>query len=104
MTRDQILADFYSRVTSRKLWLALLAIGFAVMNYHSGALTAVEFQQAVMAAVLAYTAVEGASDVAAALRPPVTPELVTSLADELEKRRAERVSERLVEVSKKDAA
>lgn len=111
MTRDQVLLDAYSRLTSRRLWLALLAIGFACFGYHNGALTAVELQTSVTAAVVAYLASEGLSDAATALRGPSvtvepiagqlleaadpTPRIATALADELDARRAARVDARL---------
>lgn len=69
MTRDQMLADIYARLTSRKLGLAVLSIAFAYWNYHLGDLTAQQFQQAVMVAVTAYTAAEGVADAFAAWKP-----------------------------------
>lgn len=90
--------DLYDRLTSRKLWLALLSIGFALWGYHMGDLTAQQFQTAVMVAVTAYTAAEGASDALAAWgsKPP-TPTIPTvdEIAEALEKRRDERNQARL---------
>lgn len=79
MTRDQIVSDIYIRLTSRKLWLAILSVGFAYWSFHNGDLTAQQFQQAVMVAVTAYTAAEGASDFAAALRPKRSPDAVVNV-------------------------
>lgn len=86
--------DLYDRLTSRKLLLAVVSIILAAWSYHAGSLTAEQFSQAVMVAVTAYTAAEGASDAISAWKSP-TPELVTALADELEARREERIQARL---------
>jgi hypothetical protein len=60
------LDDLYDRLTSRKLWLALLSVVFGLWNYAEGRLTPVEFQAVVFGAVTAYTVSEGLTDAAAA--------------------------------------
>ena len=86
--------DLYDRLTSRKLVLAAVSIILAAWSYHAGSLTAEQFSQAVMVAVTAYTAAEGTSDAISAWKAPVasapSPELVSALADELERRREAR--------------
>lgn len=67
MTRDEILLDLYTRVTSRKFLGFLLVVFFAVWNWWAGRLTDVEFQQALTAAFTIYGFIEGASDFAAML-------------------------------------
>src|SRR5690348_11841334 len=61
MSQDRI-DDLYDRLTSRKFILTLLAVAFAIWNYHDGELTALQFQAAITASVMAYLGVEGAID------------------------------------------
>lgn len=61
--------DLVDRLSSRKLWLAVLSIAFALWNHLEGRLSAVEFQAAVFAAVTAFSVAEGAADAVAAYRP-----------------------------------
>lgn len=61
--------DLYERLSSRKLWLALLSIAFAAWNYAEGRLSAVEFQASIFGAVTAFSIAEGAADAVAAYRP-----------------------------------
>lgn len=69
--------DLYDRLSSRKLWLTLMAGAFAVWNYLEGRLTPVEFQTAITAALIAYLGAEGLSDAAGAFRS--TPDQVVSV-------------------------
>jgi hypothetical protein len=61
--------DLYDRLSSRKLWLAILSIAFALWGYYEGRLDAVQFQTAIFGAVTAYTVAEGITDAAGAYRP-----------------------------------
>lgn len=63
------LDDMYERLSSRKLWLALLSIAFAFWNFHDGRMTAVEFQQSVAAAVITFSVAESAVRAVGAYRP-----------------------------------
>lgn len=69
MSRDQMLSDLYERLSSRKLWLALLSIAFAAWNYAEGRLSATDFQVAIFGAVGVYTVSEGITDAVGAYRP-----------------------------------
>lgn len=59
------LDELFDRLTSRKLWMALLTIGFAAWNYYDGRLTPEQFQTAITAAALGYMGAEGLTDFAA---------------------------------------
>ncbi len=88
--------DLYDRLTSRKLILAVVSIVLAAWSYHAGTLTAEQFSQAVMVAVTAYTAAEGASDAISAWKTPsnYSPEFVDAVAEALLRKRAEQLAER----------
>lgn len=75
--------DLYDRLTSRKFILTLLAVVFAIWNYHLGALSAVEFQTAVTAAVMVYVGAEAAVDVSN------TKTVADEVVDKIEKRMRE---------------
>jgi hypothetical protein len=70
--------DLYDRLTSRKLLLCIVTIILAIFLYHTGDLTAVQLQQAVLVAVGVYTTAEGATDAIGAWRSTPT-QLATAM-------------------------
>jgi len=66
---DDRLNDLYDRLSSRKLWLALLTIGLAAYGHVSGHLDYDDFVKAVLAAVATFSIAEGAADAVGAYRP-----------------------------------
>lgn len=80
MTRDEILVDLYTRLTSRKLWFALATIVLAIIGYRVGELTYWQMQTAVTGAFGVYAVAEGAADALRAHRGHRTaPEAIASV-------------------------
>lgn len=74
MTREQIMTDLYSRLTSRKLWLCLLMLFLAVLGYRTGNLDYWQFQSACLVAVGVFSGAEALVGAAAALKPKTATE------------------------------
>lgn len=80
MTRDQVLLDLYTRLTSRKFIGFLLVVGFAIWNYWSGRTLPADFERTLVWAFVTYGIAEGAVDFATALPiPRPAPENVTTV-------------------------
>lgn len=73
MTRDEILADLYERLTSRKLWLCLLMLALAFLGYATGQLDYRQFETACLAAVAIFSGSEAVVGAARAMKAPRPP-------------------------------
>lgn len=83
MTRDQVLLDLYTRLTSRKFIGFLLVVGFAIWNYWSGRTLPADFERTLVWAFVTYGIAEGAVDFATALpiSKPAPDQVITTNVD-----------------------